>query len=224
MIIINVCPFHSYFALLGTNLLTDVEKRVPRRLCRIAVHKKFDHKNFHNDIAIAELNEPVDITGKRIRTICLPSPTTAKEVSEQTRVSFTRWQPINIAIFDPFEWLLLYDSQCYRFRSGSCKVDNLRCVAATQCYQSAMLLILFSSGAVTLSKISVWQPFNVTNFTWSWNSFCCMTSGWCHHFHCILFKHSHHHFICEHWAVLYLVISYQSINTTNFASFQSSNI
>ncbi|OQR76984.1 hypothetical protein BIW11_07418, partial [Tropilaelaps mercedesae] len=64
-----------YSALMGANDLTDKTKRIARRICRIAIHSNYESVNYHNDIAIAELHEPVDISGKWIRSICLPPST-----------------------------------------------------------------------------------------------------------------------------------------------------
>lgn len=73
----------SYFALLGTNVLTDADKRVARRLCRVAVHKRFQISSFQNDVAVAELSGPVDLTSRFINTICLPTAASRSAVSWQ---------------------------------------------------------------------------------------------------------------------------------------------
>ncbi|XP_022654104.1 proclotting enzyme-like isoform X2 [Varroa destructor] len=81
----------SFFAIGGTNALTDEAKRITRRLCRVAIHKNYKPENFYNDIAIAELNEPVDVSGKWVRTICLPPVTDRAEDINNKKFTIAGW-------------------------------------------------------------------------------------------------------------------------------------
>lgn len=73
------------------NSIDNNENIVERTVMGVRQHQKFEASNYNNDIAVIELNEPVDF-GDKIKPVCLP--TTSKYYFHYSYV--TKLKAVNI--------------------------------------------------------------------------------------------------------------------------------
>ena len=78
---INNTPFFTLFRLRETQFYVVLGQHSPMYpsgheeeiyVSKIILHKKFNHNNYHNDIALVKLNRRVQFS-KHIRPVCLPT-------------------------------------------------------------------------------------------------------------------------------------------------------